>query len=187
MDTILNLISEYGSFSYLLLFAYCAAKSGALPLFAGYAAQAGALDIVWVAVWVFLGGYLGDEIRFFLVRRYGLGNLMSRPRVAKAISIAKILLDRYGVIYIFLYRYPKGMRTIGALTVALTKIKWPIFSLFNAASAALWTSLLVSVGYLFGETVEQAIQHNWGGFSVLLLIVFFLISYVAWQRLKPSL
>ncbi|WP_218940347.1 hypothetical protein [Denitrobaculum tricleocarpae] len=31
--------------SYLLLFAYCALKSGTLPLFAGYAAQAGALPV----------------------------------------------------------------------------------------------------------------------------------------------
>lgn len=186
MDIILNIIDEYGPLSYLLLFAYCAAKSGALPLFAGYAAQAGALDVGWVAFWVFLGGYLGDEVRFFLVRRYGIGNLMSRPRIAKAITAATILLNRYGSFYMFLYRYPKGMRTIGALPVALTNITWSKFSALNATSAALWTGVLVGIGYVFGETIEQAVQSNWGAFSVLLLFVFILISYLTWKRIKPN-
>ncbi len=186
MDIILTIINEYGPLSYLLLFSYCASKSGALPLFAGYAAQVGALDIEWVIFWVFLGGYLGDEIRFLLIRRYGIGNLMSRPRIAKAITTAKALLDRYGSFYLFLYRYPKGMRTIGAIPVALTAIKWSKFTVLNLASAGLWTSLLVGAGYLFGETIEQAVQSNWGLFSVLLLLGFILVSYLAWKRIKAS-
>ena len=46
MEGLLELIQEYGLWVYLLLFAYCALKSGALPLFAGYAAQAGALELL---------------------------------------------------------------------------------------------------------------------------------------------
>ena len=32
---------------------------------------------------------------------------------------AQRLMARYGALYIFLYRYPKGMRTIGALPLDL--------------------------------------------------------------------
>ena len=38
-STTLALINEYGTLIYLLLFGYCALKSGSLPLFGGYAAQ----------------------------------------------------------------------------------------------------------------------------------------------------
>lgn len=44
LEAFLTLISQYGTLVYLLLFAYCALKSGSLPLFGGYAAHTGALD-----------------------------------------------------------------------------------------------------------------------------------------------
>ena len=71
METVLQLLRDYGTAVYLILFLYCALKSGALPLFGGYAAQQGALDPFWVAGAAFAGGYLGDELRFFLARKYG--------------------------------------------------------------------------------------------------------------------
>ena len=135
---------------------------------------------------VFAGGYLGDELRFFAMRRYGADAIESRPRFAKALQNAKKLLDRYGVAYIFLYRYPKGLRTVVALPVGLTYISWSRFTSLNAASAALWTSILVGSGYLFGETIRYAVSENWGVFSVALLVSFLLIFVIAWRRLINS-
>ncbi|MDJ0951364.1 MAG: VTT domain-containing protein [Alphaproteobacteria bacterium] len=184
METVLDLVREYGVLSYALLFAYCASKSGALPLFAGYAAQAGALEVGVVAAAVFAGGYLGDEIRFHLVRRYGIGAIEARPRFARALATARGLLERYGVAYMFLYRYPKGMRTIGALPVGLTDIPWLRFTALNACSAGLWTVLLVGAGYLFGATIEQAVASGWGAWSVALLAMFLLGFFFAWRRVS---
>ncbi len=182
METILELIREYGTLSYLLLFAYCALKSGALPLFAGYAAQAGALELGLVAACVFAGGYLGDEARFYAVRKFGVRPLESRPRFARALTTARRLLERYGIAYIFLYRYPKGLRTIGALPVGLTDMTWHRFTSLNAASAGLWMLLMVGAGYLFGASIEQAVKTGWSAWSVALLAVFLLFAFLAWWR-----
>ena len=46
MEQLLNWIEINQSAVYLLLFGYCALKSGALPLLAGVLAQAGALELV---------------------------------------------------------------------------------------------------------------------------------------------
>ena len=183
METLLELIRDYGPLSYALLFAYCALKSGALPLFAGYAAQANALEPGLVAASVFAGGYLGDEARFHAVRKLGVRPLESRPRFARALTTARRLLDRYGTAYIFLYRYPKGLRTIGALPVGLTDMTWPCFTSLNAASAGLWTLLLVGAGYFFGATIEQAVKSGWTGWSLALLAIFLLGFFAAWWRL----
>ena len=182
LETILQLVRDYGALSYALLFAYCALKSGALPLLAGYAAQAGALEVGAVAASAFAGGYLGDEARFHAMRRYGAGWMEARPRFARALTMARALLHRYGVAYIFLYRYPKGMRTIGALPVGLTDMTWTRFTSLNAASAGLWTVLLVGAGYVFGATIEQAVQDRWGVWSVALLAVFLVLIVVASRR-----
>lgn len=183
MDTILTLVKDYGTAVYLLVFAYCALKSGSLPLFAGYAAQTGALDVSVVAAATFAGGYLGDEARFALTRRYGQRFARSRPRIQRLIDTGRRLLDRYGAAYIFLYRYPKGMRTIGALPVGLTDIKWSRFTLLNGASATVWTMLLVGAGYLFGQGLEQAVASNWAAGSVALLAAFAAVTALAWWRI----
>lgn len=183
LEVILKLINDYGTLVYLLLFGYCALKSGALPLFGGYAAQAGALDLGLVATATFAGGYLGDELRFAVARRYGTGFIERRPRLGPLMSKAKEMLDRYGAAYIFLYRYPKGMRTIGALPVGLTQMNWQKFTVLNGSSALLWTGLLVGAGYFFGSLIDDAVRDGWGAVSVVLLLLFIAASVLAWRRL----
>jgi membrane-associated protein len=184
METILNIIRDYGLLSYAILFLYCALKSGSLPLFAGIAAQLGALNIAMVASAVFFGGYLGDELRFYLGRKYGVKKLSSNPRYLQSLNTAKLMLDRFGKAYIFLYRYPKGMRTIGALPVALTDMSWAKFTALKFASAITWTFALVGTGYIFGSAIENVVGDNWGIFSLALLATFFLMSYLAWGYVK---
>lgn len=186
MDAFLSFISDYGMLSYGLLFAYCALKSGALPLFAGIAAHYGALDLYIVAITVFLGGYLGDEIRFYLVRRFGISFADKRPKLANALNTAKLLLERYGRAYVFIYRYPKGMRTVGALPVALTSITWRNFTVLNALSALTWTLLMVGAGFIFGEALEYTVGENWGVLTVALLLIFLIVSYIAWLKLTKQ-
>jgi membrane-associated protein len=81
------------------------------------------------------------------------------------------MLERYGYWYVFLYRYPKGMRTVGALPVGLTSIPWIRFTALNAGSAFLWAVLLVGSGYLLGGAIADAAEANFGAFSVALLAV----------------
>ncbi|QBJ63148.1 DedA family protein [Pseudoalteromonas sp. DL-6] len=157
MEGMLALIQQYGLLVYLLLFGYCALKSGWLPLFAGYAAHTGALDVGYVALAAFMGGYLGDELRFALARTYGTA-------------------------YIFLYRYPKGLRTIGALPIGLTSISWRRFSLLNACSALAWVVVLVGGGFTFGATFDSFGVDSLTALSLLFLCVFLLTLYRLWNQ-----
>ncbi|MEQ8710880.1 MAG: DedA family protein [Rhodospirillales bacterium] len=184
MAQVNSLILEYGTLVYILLFAYCALKSGALPLFAGLVATYGSLDVMIVAAVTLAGGYLGDEVRFFVARRYGVGFMQRREGLQRLMTRARLLMQRYGAAYIFLYRYPKGMRTIGALPVGLGDMQWRYFTLLNLASATLWCLLLVGGGYLFGSTIEQAVASGWGAASILLLIGFLGLSWLGWRQIR---
>jgi membrane-associated protein len=84
------------------------------------------MDASLVALATFAGGYLGDELRFVVACKYGTGFLSKRLRLLALMLKAEGMLDIYGPAYIFIYRYPKGMRTIGALPVGLTQMKWPV-------------------------------------------------------------
>jgi membrane protein DedA with SNARE-associated domain len=182
LATILEIVEAYGPLVYGLLFLYTATKSGALPLFAGYAAQAGALDVAAVSAMTFSGGYIGDELRFAVARRYGAAWLARWPRIAPPMARAVALLNRYGQAYVFLYRYPKGLRTVGAFPVGLTAIHWGRFTRLNAASAALWTTALVGIGYVLGPWVEEAVSKGSSLASFVLLALFLALAAWLWRR-----
>ena len=184
LNGLLELVADYGTWIYGLLFVYCAVKSGSLPLFAGYAAQAGALELVPVIIASFAGGYLGDEVRFAVAKRYGISWSSRWPWLYRAMTAAKVLVARYGWAYVFLYRYPKGMRTVGAFPMGLGPLSWPPFTVLNAASAGLWTSILVGLGFVFGAQVEQAVEAGWGLASTVLLLVMILVIAFAWWRIN---
>ena len=182
MEGVLALIEQYGLLVYLLLFGYCALKSGWLPLFAGYAPHTSALYVGFVALATFMGGYLGDELRFALARAYGAAWLEKPGRLGRLFKTASELAERHGTAYIFLYRYPKGLRTIGALPVGLTAISWRRFSVLNGCSALLWVIVLVGGGYIFGATFDALGVENLTALSLLFLCVFLVTLYRLWNK-----
>lgn len=182
MDQIMTLLRDYGMLVYVLLFAYCALKSGSLPLFAGFASQTGALDVTIVAATVLSGGYLGDEARFVAARRWGPALVQRWPKMQPLVDKSVILLERYGAAYIFLYRYPKGLRTVGAFPVGLTIMPWPRFTALNMASALVWTLVMVGGGYWLGEVLSDWIGENWGLASTALLLLFVGASLLVWRK-----
>lgn len=186
MQVLLDWIAVNTLVVYAILFGYCALKSGALPLFAGIVAQQGALDPIWVVLSAFAGGYLGDELRFALGRAYGDRLFTSRPKVRGWIDRAAAVLDRYGAAYIFIYRYPKGMRTIGAFPVGISRMPWYLFTLLNAASAVVWAVLLVGIGYLLGDRIGAAAESWWGTASITLLVIFLLTSWIAFRQIAKT-
>lgn len=187
MEFLLNLIEQHGEAVYALLFVYCVVKSGSLPIFAAMAASFGALHIGAVFFCVLAGGYLGDELRFWLVRRYGIQALERRPKWHARQNKAAQLLEKHGTAYLFFYRYPKGLRTIGAIPVALTSLTWQRFSLLNFASALVWASTLCVLGYSLAHLFASQLEQYWALFSFSLLITFMLCSLIAWRQLSAGL
>lgn len=181
METVLDLVNQYGTIVYVILFGYCALKSGSLPLFAGYAAHTGALDVSLVAVAAFAGGYWGDELRFAAARAYGVSWLERPTRLGRLFTRARELAERRGRAYIFIYRYPKGLRTIGALPMGLTDMRWSRFTVLNASSAFLWVVVMVGGGYTFGATFDAFGAENLTTVSVLFLGVFLVALYRVWR------
>lgn len=160
-----DVLVDLGPWIYPLLLGYCALKSGYLPVFAGYLAGNGDLDLRWTALSVFVGGFVGDEIRYWVARRAG-PKLLLRPSLVQPLSIAARLFAENGTWYCFAYRYAKGLRTIGALPIGLAGWRWRRFAPINFASAATWTSVLVGGGYVAGGSVVELAEHYGAGVSI---------------------
>lgn len=182
METARAILTDFGAWIYVLLFGYCALKSGYLPLFAGYFAGTGDLDLSWTILSVFAGGAIGDELRFWIARRAG-PKLLSRPRFARLLSAATRLFERHGAWYCFAYRYAKGLRTIGALPIGLAGWRWRRFALINVASAAIWASVLVFGGYIAGGAVVEFAESYGAGAAIAVAMTMSIALAILGRRL----
>jgi len=187
MDAISNWIEVNSYLVYAILFFYCAVKSGALPLFAAIFVSTNDLALAPVVIVSFLGAYLGDELRFFLARRYGAIWVKKWPRFGVLIDRGKLLMEKHGHSYIFLYRYPKGMRTIGALPVGFGTMPWRRFTVLNAASALLWVTILVGTGVGFGLGIVSAVETHWGWLSIAALGLFVAVGWLALKKITVDI
>jgi membrane protein DedA with SNARE-associated domain len=117
---LLELIQTHQQWVYGLLLAYTLAKTGPLPLVAGYVSGTGALEFGLVIAACSVGTIAGSNIRFFV------GSLLSSrlfrwsPKAAPWIALGAVGVDRFGFWLLPLYRFSKGTFTLVGLGAGIS-------------------------------------------------------------------
>lgn len=183
LASILEVIRQHGDAVYALIFGYAAASSLLGVLFAGYAAHSGALDWQKLVLICWAGSFVGDAIRFAIARFFGIDWLSSFPRFQRGIRRVARLVDRHYLWFVFVHRYPQGIRNVAGLAFGLSQVGWLPFHILNFIAAGIWAVGIVSLGYAFGEFSEKAISDAASGLGLLLLIVFLGLSWLLSRKL----
>ncbi|MDF2692088.1 MAG: DedA family protein [Labilithrix sp.] len=123
-----------------------------IVLIAGAMAHRGLLSLPWLIGAAFLGSLLGDQVWFFLGRRYGKGLIARRPAWKQRATRAEGLLARYGTLFVLAFRFLYGLRTV--TPVMLGALGYPVrrFVVLNALSAAIWAASFSIAGYAVGAS-----------------------------------
>lgn len=150
MDT--SWIEHYGVWAVL---AGAMLEGETVLILAGYAASRGYLGVVPVLVAGAVGGALADNVYFLLGRTFGAGLIRRFPRLRRLRARAVLFLRRWGRATALLMRFAYGMRI--ALPVSMGAARFPplVFFVFNALGAIGFTALYVTLGFLFGTTLEN--------------------------------
>jgi membrane protein DedA with SNARE-associated domain len=105
------------------------------------------------------GAILGDNIGFWIGRRWGArfllryGKFIHLPR--KRLKLGQYLFARHGAKIVFFGRFVAFLRVLAALLAGVNKYHWPQFLFFNAAGGIIW-ALVVGIGaYVFGESIHR--------------------------------
>lgn len=171
MDTLAELIQSHGPAVYVGLFLYCIYKAGLPAFFAGIAVSQGLLDIKWVVLAVLSGTLLADELRFALSRHYGVAWSQPYPRIHRLLNAATERLERFGGLYLLMYRFVFGLRSVGALPVGLTDMRSGQFRVLNLAGGLLWTQAMVGGGILLGRAAAQGAPHAYAALGVVMALL----------------
>ena len=117
------------------------------------------LRLPWIVVIATVAATLGDNLGF------ALGYYGGRPLLSRYQSLFRIhdrtlqrgegLFARYGAVTIFFARFVFGLRVIAGPLAGVLRMPWRKFMIFNFLGAALWVTVISSVGYLFGQHWER--------------------------------
>ena len=182
---------------YMLLYGYWAVffgvmlENAGIPvpgetilLIAGYFAATGEFHIALVMLVAATGAVIGDNIGFAIGHHYGRGILLRFGRflflTPKRVKHMEDYFRSHGNKTILVARFITGLRVFAALLAGASKMPWRVFFMYNAAGAVLWSVVITTLGYLFGQSLPLLVK--WVGRSgTILLVAAIVIAVVIWR------
>lgn len=126
-------------------------------------ASQGHLSIELVLVAAAAGAVLGDNVGFFIGRRFGRQLLQSdrgpfsRHR-RRLLEIGEPFFERHGPKAVFLGRWVAGLRVTAAWLAGSARMSWPKFTFYNALGGICWALSVGLLSYYLGHTAETLFQ-----------------------------
>ena len=163
-ETVTAIIAEYGTYAVFLVVML---ESAGVPMpgetvlvsAAVYAGTTHGLDIRVVVAAAAIAAILGDNLGFWVGRRFGQGLLARHgARVgldARKQQLGRYLFKRYGGAIVFFGRFVALLRTYAALLAGANGLRPAVFFLWNAAGGIIWACVFGFGGYWLGRGLER--------------------------------
>lgn len=145
-----HLIQHYG---YAALIIGSMAEGETITLLGGVAAHQGLLRFPLVALSVALGGMIGDQVLYFLGRRFGARILRRFARHRSKIRQAQRLIQRHPYLFVIGTRFMYGFRVMGPILIGASRLPPKIFLPLNIIGAIAWALIFTTLGYVGGEVI----------------------------------
>jgi membrane protein DedA with SNARE-associated domain len=192
----LQLIEQYMlAYGYWAVFFGVMMENAGVPLpgetillIAGYFASTGKFHLGLVMLVAATGAVIGDNIGFAIGHHFGRDVLLKVGRffflTPKRFAYMENYFERHGNKTILVARFITGLRVFAALLAgASRKMPWRVFFAYNVAGALLWSVVITTLGYLFGQSLPLLIK--WVGRSgTILLAAVLVIAVVVWRVRK---
>lgn len=148
-------LQSWGDWFYPLAFIWSFFEGETFVIFGGIAAHLGVLNLKLLIVTVWIGSFCGDQLWFYVGRRWGNRGLARFPSAQARTAVVLTWLERYGVLFILSFRFLYGVRNIASVALGTSKLPWIKFLGWNFIAAGLWAVSFAGAGYLLGEAAAQ--------------------------------
>jgi membrane protein DedA with SNARE-associated domain len=144
------LIAKYGYWAILI---NTFIEGETIQIIGGWAAHEKLLAFWGVVLSGFAGTLLGDQLWYWIGRRWGRPLMRRFPRLEARCRPAFAFLRRYDNWFILGFRFVYGVRNVAPFVCGAAGIGVLRYTLLNAAAAAVWAVLFAAAGFYFGKAV----------------------------------
>jgi membrane protein DedA with SNARE-associated domain len=168
---------------YLAVFAGTLLEGETILILGGLAAQHGYLSFWGVVAVAVVGAFLGDQVFYFIGRRYGRRLLLRFPSLGARAPRVQALLKRWDMLAIVLVRFVYGLRIAGPIVIGSSGIALWRLALFDFIGALVWAPVITAIGYFAGQAVQGwlgRLQHT----QILVAMAVLVAAGVAWMAIR---
>lgn len=151
-----------------------------LVIIGGFYARIGDLWLPGVATVAVVGAVLGDNLGYWIGRRYGRDFLERHGRrlfvTPARLEAAEGYYRRHGGKTVFLGRFVPVLRSVGFIVAGVAHMEWRRFIVYDVAGAILWGIGHSVLGYALGASYQRWERYLTPGGLVLLAVLLLLIG-----------
>lgn len=181
------LIENYG---YLTILIWTFIEGETIVILAGMAVASGigSLELGWVIASAVAGSFSGDQLYYYLGRRYGPRIIAKRLSWQAGAERVYKHLHRHQYWLILTFRFYYGLRNVTPFAVGASQIPRVRFFVLNLIGAIVWAICFAGGGYLLGETLKlfMADYHRYAIYFLLTLMggafVFWVVTIIRLRR-----
>lgn len=186
-DLLQTVLTQYGYWLYPIILVWTFIEGETVVIVSGALASEGKynINVELLALCAFAGSFLGDQLYYYIGRRYGTPLLARWPTLGEKIEWAFRLVKTHPIVFILSFRFIYGIRNIAPFVIGISGVSRLRYFVLNFIAAMIWAHSFAWGGYMLGRALEDWLgQNKWlmvGGF-VALAAVIGLLGYLKQKR-----
>lgn len=154
---------------------------------AGIAASKNEMSLLIIILIGLLGNVCGAIFSYYLALYLGRNVILHQKKLllvnVKNLNKIDVFFKKYGDGSVFVGRLLPGFRHFISIPAGIAKMNFFRFTIYTAAGSAIWTSILVFVGYFFGENHQKISSYlNSIIITILIICTFFFAYYYIFRK-----
>ena len=176
-DLFQTIVRDYSFLLYPLILVWTFVEGETVVILSGALAAEHTTNIhvELLALFAFAGSFAGDQLYYYIGRRYGTPLLNRWPTLGKKIDWAFELVKTHPTMFILSFRFIYGVRNIAPFVIGISGVPRVRYIALNAIAAMIWAHSFAWGGYFLGRMLEEWLGDNkWymlGGFVALALAI----------------
>ena len=173
-EFVLKIIADYHYLTYPLIMLWTLFEGETIVIICGAAARELHIVIELLAVFAFAGSFLGDQLYYYIGRRYGAPLLVRWPTLGHKIEWAFQLVKDHPTMFILSFRFIYGIRNIAPFVIGIAGVNRLRYFTLNFIAAQIWAHSFAWGGYYIG----RALEHWMGDYRWFVVLGFFGFAFV---------
>ncbi|CAA7627172.1 DedA family protein [Magnetospirillum sp. UT-4] len=161
-DLLQTILTDYGFLLYPLILAWTFVEGETVVIVTGAIASEGKynISVEMLALFAFCGSFLGDQLYYYIGRRYGTPLLARWPTLGKKIDWAFHLVKTHPTLFILSFRFIYGIRNVAPFVIGISGVPRLRYAALNFIAAMVWAHTFAWGGYWLGRALEEWLGEN---------------------------